>query len=144
MIGVVYDRMVAVDTSAIIALFDPHDQFHELARQFFQNSSGIIWLAVNVTSHELFTRVRYNDGLPAALNRYDFFRKEPFRLLKFSTEDEISARALLGRYDDQQLSFHDALCAAVMIREGIFKIFSFDRDFWLFGFEVLPGKTASL
>jgi predicted nucleic acid-binding protein len=143
MVGSVYDRMVAVDTSAIIALLDPADQFHDAAQQFFGHSQGLVWFSLNATSHELFTRVRYKNGLPTALLRYDFVRREPFKLLQFDTDDENTARRLLAKYDDQILSFHDALCAAVMIREGIFRVFSFDRDFWLFGFEVLPGVVAS-
>jgi predicted nucleic acid-binding protein len=141
-VGVVYDRMIAVDTSAVIALFNPEDQFHDLALEFFQNADGFIWLALNVTTHELFTRTRYDQGLHEALSRYDFFRGERFSLLKFDTKDETSAREILEKYSDQKLSFHDALCAAVMMREGIFRVFSFDRDFWVFGFEVLPGMTG--
>lgn len=144
MIGVVYDRMVAVDTSAVIALRDPDDQFHDLASEFFEtSSSGFAWFTVNVTSHELFTHTRYNEGLSSALDGYDFIRKEPFQLLDFSRDDEDAARELLAKYDDQKLSFHDALCAAIMIRKGIFKIFSFDSDYWMFGFEVLPGATTT-
>lgn len=142
MTGVVYDRMVAVDTSAVVALLDPEDQFHDLAKEFFENAEGILWLAVNVTTHELFTRVRYDEGLRPALSRYDFMRGEPFQILEFDANDETAARVMLEKYNDQKLSFHDALCAAVMVREGIFKVFSFDRDFWVFGFEVLPGPTA--
>jgi predicted nucleic acid-binding protein len=142
MTGIVYERMIAVDTSAVIALLNPKDQYHDLARQFFESAEGLIWFALNVTTHELFTRVRYDEGLPTALSRYDFMRGGGFRLLKFDTNDEISARGLLEKYDDQKLSFHDALCAVVMLREHIFKIFSFDRDFWVLGFEVLPGTTA--
>lgn len=135
--------MIAVDSSAVIALLSPEDQFHDLARQFFENADGFVWLALNVTTQELFTRVRYGHGLPEALSRYDFFRGEQFRLLTFDSDDETSAREMLAKYSDQRLSFHDALCAAVMMREGIFKIFSFDRDFWVFGFQVLPGTTAA-
>ncbi|MGO8813250.1 MAG: type II toxin-antitoxin system VapC family toxin [Terriglobia bacterium] len=142
MIGIVYDRMVAVDTSAVIALHNPRDQFHDQAVQFFETAEGFVWLALNVTTHELFTRVRYDEGLPSALSRYDFMKGERFRPLSFDANDEISARNLLEKYHDQTLSFHDALCAVVMIREGIYKIFSFDRDFWIFGFEVLPGTTV--
>jgi predicted nucleic acid-binding protein len=141
-VGIVYDRMIAVDTSAVIALLNPKDQFHDLAREFFENTEGFIWLALNVTTHELFTRTRYDQGLRQALSGYDFLRGERFSLLKFDTADETSARQILQKYDDQNLSFHDALCAAVMMREGIFKVFSFDRDFWVFGFEVLPGMTG--
>ena len=70
MVGVVYDRMIAVDTSAVIALLNPEDQFHDLARGFFENADGFIWLALNVTTHELFTRTRYNQGLREALPNY--------------------------------------------------------------------------
>ena len=141
MTGVVYDRMIAVDTSAVVALLNPRDQFHDAAVEFFQGAHDLTWLALNVTSHELFTRVRYDEGLLPALNRYDFIRGERFHPLKFDTTDEQSARALLAKYEDQRLSFHDALCAVVMIREGIYRIFSFDSDFWVLGFEVLPGIT---
>lgn len=141
MTGFVYDGMIAVDTSAVIALHDPQDQFHDQACRFFEDSTGFVWMALNVTTHELFTRVRYDAGLPKALSGYDFMRG--FRILQFDADDEISARQLLEKYGDQTLSFHDALCAAVMLREGIFRVFSFDRDFWLFGFEVLPGATAA-
>jgi predicted nucleic acid-binding protein len=50
-------------------------------------------------------------------------------------------KQLLMKYKDQKLSFHDALCVSVMKREGIFRIFTFDKHFWLFGFEVFPGAT---
>ncbi len=141
--GIVYGRMIAVDTSAVIALLNPKDQYHDLARQFFEGARGLTWLALNVTTHELFTRVRYDEGLLAALTRYDYVRGGDFQLLEFDSNDEKSARELLEKYRDQKLSFHDALCAVVMLREGIFKIFSFDRDFWVLGFEVVPGTTYS-
>jgi predicted nucleic acid-binding protein len=145
MVAVVYDRMIAVDTSAIIALLDPQEQYHNQAVEFFaaSESEGVVWHALNATTHELFTRVRYDHrDLPLALARYDYLRAAPFRPLQFDATDEDSARSLLEKYDDQVLSYHDALCAAVMFRQGIYKIFTFDSDFWLFGFEVFPGSTT--
>ena len=46
--------------------------------------------------------------------------------------------SLLEKYYDKSLSFHDALCAAVMMRNKIYRIFSFDHDFRWFGFLVQP------
>lgn len=142
MAGVVYEQMALIDTSAVIALFDPNDQFHRDAKALFEDAAELLWFTVNTTAHELFTRVRYDVGLPEALNRYDYLRSERFQVLKFDASDEQQARALLQKYDDQVLSFHDALCAVVMLREGIYKIFSFDKDFWILGFEVMPGITG--
>jgi predicted nucleic acid-binding protein len=36
-------------------------------------------------------------------------------------------------------SYHDAVCSAMMLRSGIYKIFTFDRDFQILGFQILPG-----
>jgi len=140
--GIVYENMILVDTSAVIALQNPSEQFHEAAIDFISSNDRLfIWFAVNTTSHEAFTRARYMRGLAEGLQCYDFLRSGKIRCLSFSSEDESNARKLLAKYNDQKLSFHDALCASVMKREGIFRIFAFDRHFWSLGFEVLPGTT---
>jgi predicted nucleic acid-binding protein len=141
MVGVVYDRMVLVDTSGIIALLDPDDQFHQEAEDFFKKADDILWFTVNVTSHELFTRFRYDKGFSSALSGYDFLRGVQFNVLSFDDQDEKSARCLLEKYKDHKMSYHDGLCASVMIRKSIYRIFCFDKHFWNFGFEVLPGRT---
>ena len=140
MAGVVYEQMALIDTSAVIALSDTQDQFHSEAKALFKEE-GFVWFTVNVTAHESFTRVRYDRDLGAALGQFDFLRSDRFRLLAFNADDEQEARCLLEKYGDQTLSFHDALCAVVMLRIGIYKIFSFDRDFWTLGFQVVPGRT---
>lgn len=139
MVGIVYDHLVAVDSSAVIALRDPSDRYHAEAVEFYKGTSGVTWLVLNATSHELFTHVRYRSDTSKALAAFDFVRSNQFKKTEFGQADESRARALLEKYCDQELSFHDALCAAVMLREGAYRIFSFDRDFWLFGFEIVPG-----
>lgn len=140
MVGVVYDQLALIDTSAVIALFDPKDQFHQEARVFFA-TADLMWFTLNATAHETFTRVRYSKGLATALGGFDFLRSGQFRLLPFDNKDEQEARHLLEKYSDQTFSFHDALCAVIMLRARIYKVFSFDSDFWALGFEVMPGIT---
>jgi len=140
MTGAVYDQVALIDTSAVIALFDPKDQFHSEAKAFYE-TADLFWYTLNITAHETFTRVRYDKGLTTALSQFDFLRTDRFQLLLFDQTDERQARQLLGKYCDQSFSFHDALCATVMLRSGIYKIFSFDHDFWTLGFQVLPGQT---
>jgi predicted nucleic acid-binding protein len=137
-----YRDAILIDTSAVIALLDEADQFHQHAKLYFEGvPAGTRWVAMNITSHETFTTSRYASDLAAALRRYDFLRTPPVTVVTFSLEDEVAARALLARYDDQVLSFHDALCAVVMLRLGIYRVFTFDRDFWIMGFSVEPGAT---
>jgi uncharacterized protein len=136
-----YDKLALIDTSAVIALFDPTDRFHKDATILFDSAADLVWFTLNATTHETFTRVRYRNGLHAALMRFNFLRSDPFHLLAFNEEDEHNARDLLKKYSDQTVSFHDALCAVTMHRAGIYKVFSFDSDFWTLGFEVMPGRT---
>lgn len=141
MSGFLYENIGLVDTSAVLELHRKDAPFHAEAKRFFEESSGLTWCVLNATSHEAFTRQRYDIRLESALETYRFMRGGQFRQLDFGKEDEDRAVELLGKYRDKTLSFHDALCAAVMVREGIYKVFSFDSDFWCFGFAVLPGLT---
>ena len=137
-----YDRHALIDTSAVLAIGDDQDKYHGEARTFFEAEvSELAWFVLDVTAHETFTRSRYDSTLDQALENLDKLWSQPFQLLRFDGADEQRARSLIEKYDDHRLSFHDALCAAVMLREGISKVFTFDRNFWLFGFQIVPGLT---
>lgn len=132
-----------MDTSAVLELRREGSPFHVDAKRFFEEASDLTWCVLNATSHETFTRQRYDVGLDPGLETYHFMRGEQFRQLSFDQSDEQRAVQLLAKYTDQRLSFHDALCAAVMLRNGIYQIFTFDSDFWCFGFQVVPGVTKN-
>jgi predicted nucleic acid-binding protein len=139
----VYEHAGLIDTSAVLAVLDPRERFHGDASAYFEGRTPIAWASLNVTAHEAYTRARYNGSTcKRACAHFDFLRQHNIRLLEFSAEDEAGARQLLLRYSDQRISFHDALCAVVMQRLGIYKVFSFDRDFLILGFELLPGIYA--
>ena len=139
--GFLYDDIGLVDTSAVLELRREDGPFHAQATRFFEEQKGLTWCVLNATSHETFTRERYDRGLDLGLGAFRFLREESFRILRFDQRDEDRAVELLEKYSDHALSFHDALCAAVMLRNGIYKVFTFDSDFWCFGFSVLPGMT---
>ncbi|HDO25522.1 MAG TPA: PIN domain-containing protein [Nitrospirae bacterium] len=132
---------ILVDTSAAIALHSNRDRFHVTANDFFQNTTGKLWVVLNVTKHETYTRARYDMGFRRAINLYDFLTGDPLYQLFFRPSDEDEARLLLERYQEHTLSFHDALCATVMKRFGIYRVFTFDSHFYTFGFEVFPGEV---
>ena len=136
--GTIYEHIALVDTSAVIALHDPNDRFHASARAFLENTH-LRLVALNVTAHEGFTRGRYGHGLDRGLAHFDFLRSSRLDCICFTKSDEVAAYSMLVQYADQRLSFHDALCGAVMLRQGIYKVFAFDKDFFTFGFELLPG-----
>ena len=136
-----YDRAALIDSSAVIALHDPIEQFHLDAVRFY-SSSEFVWCTLDVTAHEVFTRVRYRSSVMHALEHFDFLRNtNGHRLYQFNLDDEVEARKMLKRYSDHSISYHDALCAAAMKRLGILRIFTFDSDFAVMGFEVFPGRV---
>jgi predicted nucleic acid-binding protein len=139
----VFEGAAVIDTSAALALHDPQDQFHKLAvRQFTQSPRDLFWVVFDITTHETYTRARYRHSYRAAKEHYDFLHQDAVRLVRFAPDDEEQAERLLAKYADHALSFHDALCAAMMLRLGIYKIFSFDSDFLILGFEVIPGPIG--
>lgn len=139
--GVVYEHIALVDTSAVLALNDPKDRFHAAASEFLHNTS-LTLVTLNVTAHEAYTRGRYDHGLTRGRAHYEFLRSSHLGRIYFTEFDEADAYQMLLKYTDQRLSFHDALCGAVMLREGIYKVFAFDSDFFTFGFELVPGDYA--
>lgn len=132
---------VFIDTSAIIALRSPSDQYHTEAKGYFEKNAGVRWIVLNATTHESYTRIRYDQNYRNAISAYDWLKGRPFFNVRFESSDEEKARDILKKYNDQVLSYHDALCAAIMIRIGMYRIFSFDSHFWVFGFRVEPGIT---
>ena len=136
--GTLRADLALIDTSAVVALFDKHDTQHQKAKLFFSESS-LAWAAVNLTAHETFTRLRYCADVALGLEGFDSLRKD-LTVIDFQTEDESRARSMLTKYRDHKISHHDALCAAAMLRSRIYKVFTFDRDFQILGFQVIPGS----
>jgi predicted nucleic acid-binding protein len=140
--GTLYDRFALIDTSAVVALHNPGDRFHEQARDFYENSRDLAWFTLDITAHEAFTRIRYDVDLELACSAFSFLRRSPFRILSSDRADEDLAAAKARQFHEHRLSFHDVLCTVSMTKAGIFKIFTFDRDFWILGCQVLPGITS--
>ena len=137
-----YTDAVLIDTSACVAAFDEEDALHSQATATLGQLAAeaqVLLCAVNVTAHESFTRIRYNARLDAGIDGYSWMRSGGLQTIQFADADEVEALSLIRKYSSVKLSFHDALCAAVMLRLGIYRIFSFDADFWTFGFELIPG-----
>lgn len=137
---VFYHHAIFIDTSAIIALRHEDGELAEVTRRFFQTQDNVVWLTLNVTNHECYTRARYNYGYQKAIQTYDWLLNE-INYVQFNKEDEKQARLDLERFKEHDISFHDALLGAVMKRIGVYRVLTFDHHFYCWGFEVLPGIT---
>ena len=130
---------VLIDTSAIIALNDPKDQYHNSAVDFFKTRINTVqWVVLNATKHETFTAARYSYNFEKAIKIYEYLSNEEICQLSFKEIDEQESLNLLKKYKDEKLSFHDALCASIMMRVGLYRVFTFDHHFTVIGFDVFP------
>lgn len=135
--GTLRDNIALIDTSAALALWDNHETLHARTKLFFAECS-LDWAAVDLTAHETFTRLRSRTDVSRGFKGFDFLRTD-LTVINFQRDDEARARSILTKYGDHRISYHDAICAAVMLRSGIYKIFTFDRDFLILGFQLVPG-----
>jgi uncharacterized protein len=135
--GILRDNIALIDTSAVIALLDDREALHTDARHFLEDCP-LDWASVDLTAHETFTRLRARTDVVRGFRGFDFLRTD-LTVINFLRDDELRARSILEKYADHSISYHDAACAAVMLRSGIYKIFTFDRDFLILGFQIIPG-----
>jgi uncharacterized protein len=135
--GILRENVALIDTSAVIALLDEREALHEKARLFFEECP-LDWASLDLTAHETFTRLRARTDVPRGFDGFAFLRTD-LTVLDFRREDEVRVKSILEKYADHKISYHDALCAAVMLRSGIYKVFTFDRDFTVLGFQTIPG-----
>lgn len=131
-----------VDTSALLALANPRDQYHAAAvataRRFL--GGGGRWVGTPLVLGELHTHLLYRRGATPARTvvgallhdpAYEWIDVGPVLL------SDASAR-WLERFPDQRFSLTDAVSFEVMRRERIALAFAYDRDFRTAGFGLLP------
>ena len=134
--------LVYMDTGALIALNDRSDRNHREAVDYFRKSA-------RAADRFVLGRpvvVEYLDGVTKRIGKTDavvrmgqiessaIWRVEPD-----TDEDHARAREIFLRYDDHPIDMTDSLSFAIMERLDLRSAFSFDSDFSVHGFTVLPA-----
>jgi len=130
-----------VDTSALLALANPRDQYHAsavaTARRFL--SAGGRWLGTPLVLGELHTHLLHRRGAAVARAVLGALLADPaYEWVDVSAPllREASAH-WLERYPDQRFSLTDAVSFEVLRRQRLQTAFAYDRDFQTAGFELL-------
>jgi predicted nucleic acid-binding protein len=136
-----FPENVFVDTSAWVALADKDDSNHKKAAAVYpsllQNQKGLI--TSNLIIAETYVLLLNELGHHAALNFLERIKASPRILKMYSNEDlERDAVEILGKYDDQDFSYADAVSFVIMKRQKMRKAFCFDKHFMKAGFESIP------
>jgi uncharacterized protein len=133
--------MTFIDTNAFLARYLKNDQYHDVALK--------VWRELEQTAEPLFTSNFVVDETLTLLGRrasYSFaserataiYNSKVLTILRPSLEDELAALEVFTKYADQRVSFADALSFALMRKQGISRVFSFDQHFQYAGFELIP------
>lgn len=132
--------MITLDTSAVVALLDRKDPYHQPAKSVLEQERGAYLVPVGILGE-----IGYFAGSKLGLAVLDTFLKdlEDGSLSGDCGEEDLPrVRELVGRYRDLPLSLADAVVIACAERNGG-RVLTFDRrDFGVVAregtIEVLP------
>ena len=132
---------VLIDTSALLALANPRDQYHAravaIARRTLESGSrfvGTVLILAEFQAHFL-----YLMGPARARAIVTDLMNDPMYEWRDVSAELVAASvsAWLERFRDQRFSLADAVSFEVMSQDGLEQAFAFDRHFRKAGFEML-------
>lgn len=137
----------AIDTSALLAMANPRDQYHEravaTARRFVE--LGGRWTGTVLVLAELHGHLLRWRGPSVARQVLAAVRRDPaydWREVDLDLLD-VAVAEWLERFQDQRFSLTDAVTFALMQRERLQTAFAFDRDFRTAGFDLLEEEPKT-
>lgn len=133
--------LTLVDTSALLAVANPRDQYHQravaLGRSFLER--GGRWIGTTLVLAELHGHLLQRRGADTArMHLGQLFDDPAYEWVDATAELVHEARAgWLERFRDQPFSLTDAVSFEVMRRRRITTAYAFDHHFEIAGFELL-------
>ena len=133
---------IFVDTSAFIALVDKTDMNHQAAKQCYSDiiQSRNMLVSSNFVICETLNYLRTRISYKVAIDfRESTYKSNILTITPISSEIEDTAYKIFKKYRDKDFSFTDCTSFALMEREKIKKVFSFDHHFMQYGFfQMIP------
>lgn len=132
---------VWIDTSALLALASPRDQYHARAVALAEahRRSGGRWVGSVMILDEMHRAILYRAGSGVAGSTVSRLMADPsIEWMDVTTKIASAAvSAWLERFQDQHFSLTDAVSFELMTRARLTDAFAFDRHFTVAGFRLL-------
>jgi predicted nucleic acid-binding protein len=127
------------DTGALLALFNPRDEYHRRARTFVNEATSVRFVVTELIVSETVTRLRARTGAARAADAgAALLNSRRYEVLFADTRLLDAGLGNLRRFADRRLSLVDAVSFAVIRSLALDGAFTFDRDFRDCGFAVFP------
>ncbi len=139
--------MIFIDTGAFLARHVQRDGHHELARLAWEDLSAapLRCFTSNFVLDETITLLGRRTSYPFAAERARaLLTSSALEILRPTYEDELRALEHFERFSDQGISFTDCVSFALMKRERIRLVFTFDHHFAFAGFIPWLGQESSV
>jgi len=136
------NEKIYIDTSALIAFFNPKDRNHKIAKSFFRDMAleGNSFVLGRHLLLEFLSGASKRVGKrKAILIKEKIMASKFIEVVSETNEDWENAWECFEKYSDKDgIDMFDCLSFSIMRRLGIKKAFTFDRDFETAGFIKLP------
>ena len=136
-------RLIFVNTSGWLALYNPNDPNHPAARALWDDlrNQPVRFVTTDYVLDQVFTAMKMFGSLDAAQALYTVVNNTSL-LRFFMTDSVIFERAWKVFVDDEhpQFTFTDCINYAVIQYLGADEVFTFDRNFTAPGLVVLPSS----
>ncbi len=133
---------VLIDTSALLALANPRDQYHAravaIAKRLVKSGSRLVGTVLILAEFQAHFLCLMGPARARAIVT-DLMNDPMYEWRDVSAELVTAAvSSWLERFRDQRFSLADAVSFEVMSQDRLEQAFAFDRRFRTAGFEVLP------
>ena len=134
-------KIIFVDTSAFVALYDPLDQHASRAKNIAKDLSKLkgVFVTSNFVVDETLTLILKRAGYKRAV-KFGKALLEEKRLKMVNIDEKLQKEAweVFKKYNkDKNWSFTDCTSFVVMKGLGIEEVFTFDKNFKEMGFAIL-------
>lgn len=127
-----------IDTSALMALNNPRDQYYKVASEIASTLDNMKLIISDPVLAETYRLLRYRLGYHTAGNFLKaVMAGSPFKIVEVTSDVRMATVALLEKFNDQKISYCDALSVAIMKEQKIDQIFTFDHHFEVMGVRVI-------
>ena len=124
-------RAIVADTSAIYALIDPSDAWHEKAVAYWKSlPKTTAVLLTETTLMETLTLVQARLGGDLARRADKMIRESNrYRVVPLTDEDRHELQRIFHQFADKEWSLFDCATLALAKRRGVTEAFAFDLHF---------------
>lgn len=132
-----------IDSAALIALFNKNDQYHDTAFEYYNSLTKATKLFTTLlVVSETYTWFRYHLSYTVAVEFLDVINdsvaSDWLKVLYPDAVIDSKAQDILRRYQDQDLSYVDAISFAVLENTKIKDVLTFDSHFHIIKRSIWP------